>query len=62
MLPFEAGATHVAPRTVHASGDSAARDAMLKVMAICSAQPISIGSDSSRAHSPIEASYSVMSS
>jgi hypothetical protein len=29
----EASATHVAPRTVHANGDSAARDAMLKVMA-----------------------------
>jgi len=31
--PFEAGATLVAPRPVHANGDSAAGDAMLKVMA-----------------------------
>ena len=30
---FEAGATHVALRPVHANGDYAARDAMLKVMA-----------------------------
>jgi hypothetical protein len=33
LAHFEAGATHVCIRPVHANGDFAARDAMLKAMA-----------------------------